>query len=35
MCSEEFKDIIEIDFIKDNIGLWNITFNLEGYELHK
>ena len=35
LSSKDFKDIMKIDFVKDNLYLWRVTFDITKYELSK
>ena len=33
--SQDFKDILKIDMVKDNIYLWRLSFDVSKYEISK
>lgn len=33
--SEEFKDMLKVDFFKDNMYVWRVKFDLNKYEISK
>jgi ubiquitin-conjugating enzyme E2 Q len=35
LTSTDFKDILNIDFVKDNMFTWRVTFDITKYEIHK
>lgn len=35
LMSKDFKDILKIDMVKDNIYIWKLVFNVTKYEISK